>query len=73
MQKKVMHFDELSIERMGEINSICKKIDANDLTYYFKNKNIIGFRSPLYIYENKKNGKISIKKQKKIKNNLNQI
>ena len=54
-----------------------KQIDFNDLLYYFKSKDIassfIGFRGPLNLYKNIKNGNTSIKKLKKIKNNLNRI
>ena len=44
-------------------------IEFNKLTYYFKNQNLaplnfIGFRGLLNIYEEIKNGKISIKKAK---------
>ena len=50
-------FDELSNERMGEIHNIGKQIDFNNLTYYFKDKNIspinfISFRGPMHIYNN---------------------
>ena len=60
LMKKII-FNELSTERMGEIYSISKQIDFNDLSYYFKSKdispiNIFCFRGPLYIYENFKNG-----------------
>ena len=58
--KKII-FNELSTERMGEIYSISKQIDFNDLSYYFKSKdispiNFFCFRGPLNIYENFKNG-----------------
>ena len=51
------------------------EIKFNNLTYHFKIPNLapinfIAFRGQFHIYEEIKN--ISIKKQKKIKNNLNQ-
>ena len=60
-------FNKLSNERMGEIHNIGKQIDFNNLTYYFKNKkispiNFIGFRGPLHIYNNIKNGNTSLEK-----------
>ena len=63
---------------MSEIQDITGKIDFNNLTYYFKGSNIapitfISFRGPLNIFKEIKNGDISLKKQWKIKTNLNQI
>ena len=68
---------------MDEIQKISDQIDFNDLTYYFTVPNlaaikVIGFRGgPLYIYNEIKNGNISIKKvekyQKKIKSSLSEI
>ena len=54
------------------------EINFNDLTYYFTNPNLaaikfIGFTDPLDIYDEIKNGNISIKMQRKIKWNLNQV
>ena len=54
------------------------EINFNDLTYYFTNPNLaaikfIGFTGPLDIYDEIKNGNISIKMQRKIKWNLNQV
>ena len=62
---------------MGEIHNIGKQIDFNNLTYYFKNKNIspinfIGFRGLLHIYNNIKNGNTLLGKIGKDQNNLNQ-
>ena len=50
----------LSNERISEIHNISKVIGFNNLTYYFKGKNIstmnfIGFRSPMHIYNSIKN------------------
>ena len=65
---------------MYEMQKMSGDIEFNQLTYYFKNQNLaplnfIGFRGLLNIYEEIKNGKISIKKakeyQKKLKSNLN--
>ena len=71
----------LSSKRIGEIYNISKQIGFKNLTYYFKSKdivpiNFIGFRGPLHIYENIKNGNTSIKKveedQKQIRSDLNE-
>ena len=50
-------FDEFSNERMDEIRNIVEQVDFNNLTYYFKGKdispiNFIGFRGPMHIYNN---------------------
>ena len=42
---------ELSYERMSKIKNLNKKIDHNNLSYYFKDKsisliNFIGFKAP---------------------------
>ena len=67
---------------MGEIHNIGKQIDFNNLTYYFKNKNIsptnfIGFRGPLHIYNNIKNDNTSLEKidkdKKQFKSKINNI
>ena len=52
---------------MGEIYSMSKKIDFNDLTYYFKSKditsiNFVGFKGPLHADNNIRNADVSIKK-----------
>ena len=73
-------FDKLSNERIGEIYNIAKQIDFNNLTYYFKNYltiNFVGFRGPMYTYNNIKNGNTSIEKieedQEYFKSNLSEI
>ena len=48
-------FEELSNERMREIQNISEKIDFNNLTYHFESPNLapisfIGFRGTLNIY-----------------------
>ena len=48
-------FNELSIERVGEIYNISKKIDFDNLTYRFKASNLapinfIDFTGPMHIY-----------------------
>ena len=63
--KKV--FNELSSERVDEIYNITKEIDFNNLTYHFKGSNtvpinFIDFRGPMHIYDEIKNGNISIEK-----------
>ena len=73
------NFDELSNERIDKIYNISKQIDFNNLTYYFKNKNIrpinfVGFGGPLHIFNKIKNGNTSAEKikedQKQFKSNL---
>ena len=59
--------DELLYERMSEIKSLNKKIDHNNLTYYFKDKsisliNFIGFKVPLHLYRDIFNGNIELVK-----------
>ena len=46
---------------MDEIQKMSGEIDFNNSTYHFKNPNFIG---PLCIFEEIKNGNISIKKAK---------
>ena len=63
-------FNEISREKMDKINKISKEIDFNILTYYLNGPNLalinfIGFRGPLNIYEEIKNGSASIKKNRK--------
>ena len=67
---------------MSEIQDINKQIGFNNLTYYSESQNLastnfIGFRSPIHIYNEIKNGKRSIKKleedQKQFKSDLNEI
>ena len=60
-------FDKFSNEIIGELYSISKQIDFNNLIYYLKDKNIspinfVCFRSPMYIYNDIKSGNISIEK-----------
>ena len=53
---------------MGEIYSMSKKNDFNDLIYYFKSKDItstinsVGFKDPLHADNNIRNADVSIKK-----------
>ena len=68
-------FNELSNERISEINNISKEIDFNNLTYYFKGQaippiNFIGFRGPLNIYKEIKNGNITLEKIEENQENL---
>ena len=67
---------------MGETYNISKEIDFNHLTYRFKGSNIapmnfIKFKGPMHIYNEIKNGNVSIKKieedQKKLRSKLNEI
>ena len=75
-------FNELSNKRIGEVYNISKKINFNNLTYHFKGSNtapinFIDFRGPMHIYNEIKNGNISIEKteedQKQFKSQLNEI
>ena len=52
---------------MREMCNIGEQIDFNNLTYYFKGKdispiNFFGFRGPMHIYDNIKNGNTSLEK-----------
>ena len=54
---------------MDKIYNLSKQIDFNNLTCYFKSPDLapinrISFRGPLNIYENIRNGNISIEKLK---------
>ena len=67
--------NELLDERMGEIQKKSDEINFNDLTYYLPSPNIapikfIGFRGPLNIYNEIKNGNISIKNVEEYQKNL---
>ena len=75
-------FNELSNKRIGEVYNISKEINFNNLTYHFKGSNtapinFIDFRGPMHIYNEIKNGNISIEKteedQKQFKSQLNEI
>ena len=60
-------FDELSNERVGEINNASKQIDFNNLAYCVKVQNIapinfISFKGPMHIYNNIENGNKSVEK-----------
>ena len=67
---------------MREIKDLSKKIDHDDLTYYFKDKgispiNFVGFKAPLHLYRDILNGNIELAKaeedQEQFKSNLNEI
>ena len=65
-------FNELSHERMDEINNLSRKINFNNLTYYFKSKdsspiNFTGFKALLYLYRNTLNGNAKLIKEEKDK------
>ena len=82
-EKNLKHkevFSELSNEIIGQIYSISKEISFNNFTYHFKGSNtppinFIEFRDPVRIYNEIKNGNISIQKseedQKLFKSKLN--
>ena len=81
VQKRI--FDErLTTGRMNKIYNMSEEIDFNNLTYHFKcpdlpSINRVGYRGPLHIYENIRNGNVSIEKakeyQKQFKSNLSTI
>ena len=65
---------------MSEINDLSKKIDYNNLTYYFKDNgispiNVIGFKTSLHLYWDIFNDNIKAAKveeyQKQFKSNIN--
>ena len=71
-------FDDLSYERMDEIRDLDKHINFNNLTYYFKSKdiapiNFIDSKGPLHLYKTIFSGDTSIEKAEKNKNNLDLI
>ena len=73
-------FNELSNEKMGEIYSISREINFNNLTYHFTGSNIAPInyiRGSMRIYNELKNGNISTEKieedQKQFKSKLNEI
>ena len=75
-------FNKLSSERIGKIDYTSKEINFNNLTYHFKGSNtapinFIDFRGSMHIYNDIKNGNISIEKieedQKQFQSKLNEI
>ena len=70
-QKEI--FQELTNEKIDEIQTLSKHIDFNNLVYYFKgesgSKNFISFRGPLNFYKNIKNDHTSLEKAEKNKKN----
>ena len=67
-QKEI--FDELGNERRFEINKLSEGNDFNDLTDHYKVKRVakqfICFKGSLTIYNDIKNGQISLQEEKKI-------
>ena len=71
-------FDDLSYERMDEIRDLDKHINFNNLTCYFKSKdiapiNFIDSKGPLHLSKTIFSGDTSIEKAEKNKNNLDLI
>ena len=72
-------FDDLSNGRIGKILNMSKQIDFNNLTSYFKDKNIrsisfVGFRGLMHIHNDIYQGNTSIEKiEKEFKSNLGEI
>ena len=67
-QKEI--FDQLFNERRFELNKLSEGIDFNNLTYQYKGKSapkyVICFEGPLTIYNDVKNGRITLRKEEKI-------
>ena len=58
---------------MSETNNLSRQIDLNNLTYYFKDKiispiNFIGFKAPLHLYRDIRDGNIKLAKAKEDQN-----
>ena len=78
-QKEI--FEEPTRERIDEIQNLSKKIDFNNLVYYFKYKSgpkiFIGLKWPLGFYKNIKDSYTTLEKaeenQDKLKSNINEI
>ena len=70
-QKEV--FQELTNQKIDEIQTLSKQIDFNNLVYYFngesRSKNFISFRGPLNFYKNIKNDHTTLEKAEKNKKN----
>ena len=63
-------FDELTNEIIGERCNASEQIDFNNLTYKFEDESLdpinhIGFKDPMHIYNNIKNGNSSWEKIEK--------
>ena len=66
---------------MEEIQDLIKQIDFNNLTCYYKGKNVpktfIGFKGTLSFYRSIKEGYITLKQaekqHKKLKSNINEV
>ena len=59
-------------KRINEVQEISKKIDFNNLTYYFKTSgispiNFIKFKGPFGFFNEIKNGNISLKSRRRTK------
>ena len=60
-------FNQLCNERIGELYNISKKNNFNNLTHHSKSSNtakinFIDFRAPMHVYNEIKNGNMSIEK-----------
>ena len=55
---------------MFEINKLNEGVDFNNLTYYYTSKSapkyFVRFKGPLFVYNDIKNGRISLQKEEKI-------
>ena len=68
-------YNRLLSERLNEIRKISKKIDYNNLTYYFKTKgipaiNFIKFKGPFSIFKETRAGNKTLKEIEKDQENL---
>ena len=71
-------YNRLLGERLNEIQEIRKKIDYNNLTYYFKTSDIspitfIKFKGPFGFFKETKSGNISLKKTEEEQNKFKSI
>ena len=72
-QKEI--FDGIFHESRFEINILSEGIDFNNLAYHYKDKSapkyVIHCKGPLVIYNDIKNGRISLQEEEKFHKNLN--
>ena len=74
-------YDNYYIYTMGEVRNQIKKIDFNNLTYFYKGNtaliNFISFKGPLHIFKNIYDGNTTLKdvekKQKSLQAKLGEI
>ena len=66
IQNKTKFMKILLTKEMEEIQDLCKQVDFNDLTYYYKGKNdpnnFVGFKALLNLYRSIKEGNVALEK-----------